>query len=76
MLPDLAVNLGGLTSIDITKPGVDKPYGIHKLESILNIPIAQMLYIGDALFPGGTTTPPAPPAPTASKSATPTKPNA
>jgi phosphomannomutase len=32
---------------------VDKAYGIHKLESILNIPIAQMLYIGDALFPGG-----------------------
>jgi phosphomannomutase len=53
MLPDLAVNLGGSTSIDITKPGVDKAYGIHKLESILNIPIAQMLYIGDALFPGG-----------------------
>jgi phosphomannomutase len=53
MLPDLAVNLGGSTSIDITKPGVDKAYGIHKLESILKIPIAQMLYIGDALFPGG-----------------------
>jgi hypothetical protein len=53
MLPDLAVNLGGSTSIDITKPGVDKAYGIHKLESILNVPIAQMLYIGDALFPGG-----------------------
>jgi phosphomannomutase len=53
MLPDLAVNLGGSTSIDITKPGVDKAYGIHKLESILKIPVAQMLYIGDALFPGG-----------------------
>jgi phosphomannomutase len=53
MLPDLAVNLGGSTSIDITKPGVDKAYGIHKLESILKIPIPQMLYIGDALFPGG-----------------------
>ncbi len=53
LLPDFAVNLGGSTSIDITKPGIDKAYGIHKLESILNIPIAQMLYIGDALFPGG-----------------------
>ncbi len=53
LLPDFAVNLGGSTSIDITKPGIDKAYGIRKLESILNIPIAQMLYIGDALFPGG-----------------------
>jgi len=53
LLPDFAVNLGGSTSIDITKPGIDKAYGIRKLESILNIPIAEMLYIGDALFPGG-----------------------
>ena len=53
LLPDFAVNLGGATSIDITKPGIDKAYGIRKLESILKIPIAEMLYIGDALFPGG-----------------------
>jgi phosphomannomutase len=53
LLPEFSVNLGGSTSIDITKPGIDKAYGIHKLESILKIPIAQMLYIGDALFPGG-----------------------
>ena len=53
MLPDFSVNLGGTTSIDITKPGIDKAYGIRKLRDILGIPIAQMLYIGDALFPGG-----------------------
>jgi phosphomannomutase len=53
LLPDFSVSIGGSTSIDITKPGIDKAYGIRKLESILTIPIAQMLYIGDALFPGG-----------------------
>ena len=53
LLPDFAVNLGGSTSIDITKPGIDKAYGIGKLRDILKIPIDKMLYVGDALFPGG-----------------------
>jgi HAD superfamily hydrolase (TIGR01484 family) len=53
MLPDFSVRLGGATSIDITKPGIDKAYGIHKLVDILGIPIAEMLFVGDALFPGG-----------------------
>ena len=53
MLPDFSVALGGTTSIDVTLPGIDKAYGIRKLRDILSIPIAEMLYIGDALFPGG-----------------------
>jgi phosphomannomutase len=53
MLPDFAVNLGGSTSIDITKPGIDKAYGMRKLRDVLKIEIAEMLYVGDALFPGG-----------------------
>jgi phosphomannomutase len=53
LLPDFSVNLGGSTSIDITKPGIDKAYGIRKLRDILKIPIEKMLYVGDALFPGG-----------------------
>jgi phosphomannomutase len=52
-LPGFSVTLGGSTSIDITKPGIDKAYGIRKLRDILGIPIAGMLYVGDALFPGG-----------------------
>ena len=56
-LPDFSVALGGSTSIDITKPGIDKAYGIRKLRDILGIPIAEMLYIGDALFPGGNDAP-------------------
>ncbi len=52
-LPDFSVRLGGSTSIDVTLPGIDKAYGIRKLRDILGIPIAEMIYVGDALFPGG-----------------------
>jgi phosphomannomutase len=52
-LPDFSVRLGGTTSIDVTRPGVDKGYGIRKLRDVLGIPIAQMLFVGDAIFPGG-----------------------
>src|ERR1700722_4823937 len=52
-LPDFSVALGGTTSIDVTLPGIDKAYGIRKLRDILSIPISEMLYVGDALFPGG-----------------------
>ena len=53
MLPDFSISLGGATSIDVTPPGIDKAYGIRKLRDILKIPIADMLFIGDAIFPGG-----------------------
>ncbi len=52
-LPDFSVRLGGTTSIDVTRPGIDKAYGIHKLRDVLGVPIAQMLFVGDAIFPGG-----------------------
>ncbi|RAJ82276.1 hypothetical protein CLV59_104501 [Chitinophaga dinghuensis] len=52
-IPEFSIHIGGTTSIDITRPGIDKAYGIHKLKDILGIPIADMLFIGDALFPGG-----------------------
>lgn len=52
-LPDFSVRLGGTTSIDVTLPGIDKAYGIRKLEKILGVAVAEMIYVGDALFPGG-----------------------
>lgn len=52
-LPEFSVRMGGETSIDITKPGIDKAYGIHKLQHTLDISIKDMLFIGDALFEGG-----------------------
>jgi phosphomannomutase len=53
LIPEYSVRLGGATSIDVTKPGIDKAYGIHKLRDILGIPLKEMIYVGDALFPGG-----------------------
>jgi phosphomannomutase len=53
LLPEFAVHMGGTTSIDVTKPGIDKAYGIRKLRDELNISISDMLFAGDAIFPGG-----------------------
>jgi len=52
-IPEFSVRMGGATSIDITKPGIDKAYGIRKLRDILGISLKEMIYIGDALFVGG-----------------------
>jgi HAD superfamily hydrolase (TIGR01484 family) len=53
LIPEFSVRLGGTTSIDVTKPGIDKAYGIRKLRDILGIAIEEMIFVGDALFPGG-----------------------
>lgn len=53
LIPEFSVRLGGTTSVDVTKPGIDKAYGIRKLRDILGIAIEEMIFIGDALFPGG-----------------------
>jgi phosphomannomutase len=52
-IPGFSVRLGGETSIDITKPGIDKAYGIKKLRDTLGVSIPEMIFVGDALFPGG-----------------------
>ncbi len=46
------MRLGGATSVEVTKPGIDKAYGIRKLRDILGISVKEMIYVGDALFPG------------------------
>ena len=53
LIPRFSVNLGGATSIDVTMPGIDKAYGIQKLRETLRIPISDMVFVGDAIFPGG-----------------------
>ena len=52
-IPEFSVRMGGATSIDVTKPGIDKAYGIRKLRDLLGISLKEMIYIGDALFVGG-----------------------
>jgi len=53
LIPQFAVHMGGATSVDVTKHGIDKGYGIRKLRDILHIPIDEMIFVGDAVFPGG-----------------------
>jgi len=53
LIPEFSVRLGGTTSVDVTRPGIDKAYGIKKLQDNLCIAIEDMIFVGDALFPGG-----------------------
>ena len=53
LIPGFSVRLGGTTSVDVTKLGIDKGYGMRKLRDTLGIGLHEMLFIGDALFPGG-----------------------
>jgi len=52
-LPGFSINMGGATSIDITRAGVDKAYGLKKLRDESGIALDRMIFIGDAIFPGG-----------------------
>src|ERR1700722_8491202 len=47
-LPGLEVHAAGFTTIDITKRGIDKAYGVRQIEKQLHIPIRAMIFIGDA----------------------------
>jgi len=53
LIPEFSIRIGGATSIYVTKPGIDKAYGIGKLRDTLHLSFKEMIYIGDALFPGG-----------------------
>ncbi len=56
-LPDFTIRLGGTTSVDVTRRGIDKAYGIGKLRNVLGVRLDQMIFAGDALFPGGNDEP-------------------
>ena len=46
-LPDMEVKVAGLTSIDVTRRGIDKSYGIKQMEQYLNISFEDILFVGD-----------------------------
>jgi phosphomannomutase len=52
-LPDFAITTGGITTIDITRKGITKAYGITELAKMVGIALTDILYVGDALRPGG-----------------------
>jgi HAD superfamily hydrolase (TIGR01484 family) len=53
LIPEFEVRVGGITSIDVTKPGIDKAYGMQKLLDILQLQKEDVLFLGDRLQPGG-----------------------
>jgi HAD superfamily hydrolase (TIGR01484 family) len=53
LLPDFSIGIGGMTSIDVTKKGIDKAFGVRKICEYTKIPIEKAVYVGDALFEGG-----------------------
>jgi len=48
-IPDLEVRSGGSTSVDITRRGIDKAYGMTRLAEQTGIPLDDMLFVGDRL---------------------------
>ena len=52
-LPEFSVGMGGATTVDVTKRGIDKAYGIHQLCERIGIKESEALYVGDELVSGG-----------------------
>lgn len=53
VLDDLEVRVGGTTSVDVTRIGIDKAYGMDKLMQELEMSKEEILFIGDKLEEGG-----------------------
>ena len=53
LLPEFEVRVAGMTSVDVTKKGFDKAYAVRKILSHWNFETRDVLYVGDALYPGG-----------------------
>lgn len=52
-IPEFEVRIGGSTSIDVTKHGIDKAYGMQKLIAQLGLTKEQLLFVGDQLGENG-----------------------
>ena len=47
------MHAAGFTTIDVTKPGIDKAYGMQKLMAMLGASKEEILFFGDKLTEGG-----------------------
>lgn len=52
-IPEFNVRAAGATSIDITRPGIDKAYGMEKLMQATGFSKEDILFMGDKIVPGG-----------------------
>lgn len=52
-LLDFEIKMPGVTSIDVTRKGIDKAYAIRKIEELFGIAPKEIVFVGDALYKGG-----------------------
>lgn len=52
-IPEFEIRINANSSIDITHKGIDKAYAMRKIEELLNVGKENIVFLGDALFPGG-----------------------
>lgn len=52
-ISEFEILIGGRTTIDITRYGINKAHGVRWLSDRLKIKPREMLYVGDALYRGG-----------------------
>jgi phosphomannomutase len=52
-ISEFEIRMGGGTSIDVTRKGITKAYAIGKIEEHLKVTKEDIVFIGDALYPGG-----------------------
>lgn len=52
-IPEFNVRAAGATSIDVTRPGIDKAYGMKKLMHETKLSKKDILFFGDKIIPGG-----------------------
>jgi HAD superfamily hydrolase (TIGR01484 family) len=53
LFPDLEVRSGGSTSVDVTRRGVDKAFGVARFLDLNDLAPAEVVFFGDRLDPGG-----------------------
>lgn len=53
LLPNFDIWIAGETSIDITRKGVNKQYGIKKLMSYTGLKTKEIIFVGDSFFEEG-----------------------
>jgi HAD superfamily hydrolase (TIGR01484 family) len=56
LIPEFEITIGGMTSIDVTRKGINKAFAIEKIEELLGVSKEEIVFIGDALYPGGNDT--------------------
>ncbi len=52
-VPEVTVAIGGTTTIDVVKKGFNKAVGLNRLLRKLGMTQEDILFVGDAIFPGG-----------------------